>query len=1031
MHCFGATSFKEMARDPEIHVPIVVVALAVHSLAVDPRFCLSLLAAVLVGHLIFHLASSRFATTAERSSSTGLQTTLPSEELMSWLRHLQLQEYADRLLAQGYDDLSLLKTLSEQEVTELMHATCMLPGHGLRLRRHLCPSQPIIGATATGDRGQNSARQASSPSQLQHEPCALAARSLTSDAAVSSTSEVVSAAQAARRLPQSASRASAPSSSEPLSKANGAAGNQDAMVSWATSSSALPVDRQLPAEESSFEASASNQTREASDAPVVVEHCPENGEGTSASSSSGADLQGQLEPGTRVRVQGLVSKPEHNSQHGQVRSYDARRARYAVRLDNGTVMSIKLANLHAFAGEPKDDIPDEFVCCITKEMMRQPVITADGHTYDRHAIREWLERRQTSPRTGSELQDLTLRPNHALRAQIIRYREEHNLEPLPAWEPEAQEVVVPRSEHQSPTLSAGEVAPGSGGGAFVEMVFPHPPGAHPTRNLHINGRTVKEVVTLALARLPDLHAELGQLHQQRTGAAPESTSALVDFVMATPPMLHRVMQAIERHPELQQVLTQAFQEATGIAGAGLEGSPGEPPLFACIRAGAVTAVEGLLPRDPSEVSALRTPSGDSLLHVAAWEGQRDVVRLLIARRADPTTISRNRSTALHYACWNNHADVAATLLDASVGIEQRQEQGDTALIQAAFRGSNSCLQLLLERKADSSAAKYDGDTAIHFAAQMRHKETMDLLLAVGTSVNALNERRWTPLRGACFIAFHEGIRSLLEKQADPSLAGTDGETPLHAACHHNPQGACPMVEMLLEHKADAGAQRSEDGFTCLHLASAHGSREVLELLLKAAPDAVQSETPDKKFTPLHVASLCQRESCVSALLEARADHEVRNHLGFTPLHLSLMKFPGVAARCPAGHAPPNTARFGSVTQLLISARSNLDAQGSESHAPIHLAVLNDRHAGLAMLLQSKADAEIQNVTGDTALHLAARHGSLQCTELLLRHHCTPGIRNGANFTPEDVAQQANHTLIAQMIQEHMQTSSGVEATEVA
>jgi len=127
MHCFGATSFKEMARDPEIHVPIVVVALAVHSLAVDPRFCLSLLAAVLVGHLIFHLASSRFATTAERSSSTGLQTTLPSEELMSWLRHLQLQEYADRLLAQGYDDLSLLKTLSEQEVTELiMQPVCCL-----------------------------------------------------------------------------------------------------------------------------------------------------------------------------------------------------------------------------------------------------------------------------------------------------------------------------------------------------------------------------------------------------------------------------------------------------------------------------------------------------------------------------------------------------------------------------------------------------------------------------------------------------------------------------------------------------------------------------------------------------------------------------------------------------------------------------------------------------------------------------------------------------------------------------------------
>ena len=62
------------------------------------------------------------------------------------------------------------------------------------------------------------------------------------------------------------------------------------------------------------------------------------------------------------------------------------------------------------------------LCPITHEPMVDPVMTADGQTYERKAIEEWLQRSTgedgcvpTSPLTGEPLKDTTLRPNYLAR----------------------------------------------------------------------------------------------------------------------------------------------------------------------------------------------------------------------------------------------------------------------------------------------------------------------------------------------------------------------------------------------------------------------------------------------------------------------------------------------------------------------------------------------------------------------------------------------------------------------------------------
>ena len=48
-------------------------------------------------------------------------------------------------------------------------------------------------------------------------------------------------------------------------------------------------------------------------------------------------------------------------------------------------------------------IRDEFLCPITHELFREPVVAWDGHTYEKAAIEKWLLNKDTSPRTGEKM----------------------------------------------------------------------------------------------------------------------------------------------------------------------------------------------------------------------------------------------------------------------------------------------------------------------------------------------------------------------------------------------------------------------------------------------------------------------------------------------------------------------------------------------------------------------------------------------------------------------------------------------------
>lgn len=69
-------------------------------------------------------------------------------------------------------------------------------------------------------------------------------------------------------------------------------------------------------------------------------------------------------------------------------------------------------------------VPDEYLCPITREIMKDPVIAEDGYTYERSAIKSWMDSgKNRSPMTNSILATKQLTPNRSLKMLIQRFKQ--------------------------------------------------------------------------------------------------------------------------------------------------------------------------------------------------------------------------------------------------------------------------------------------------------------------------------------------------------------------------------------------------------------------------------------------------------------------------------------------------------------------------------------------------------------------------------------------------------------------------------
>lgn len=77
----------------------------------------------------------------------------------------------------------------------------------------------------------------------------------------------------------------------------------------------------------------------------------------------------------------------------------------------------------------KNEIPEHLLCPITSDIFVDPVMTCDGHTYERKAIEAWFVKHNTSPQTNLTLMNKTLIPNYVIK-QLVKAFYEENLDKI-------------------------------------------------------------------------------------------------------------------------------------------------------------------------------------------------------------------------------------------------------------------------------------------------------------------------------------------------------------------------------------------------------------------------------------------------------------------------------------------------------------------------------------------------------------------------------------------------------------------------
>ncbi|XP_065787687.1 WD repeat, SAM and U-box domain-containing protein 1 isoform X5 [Muntiacus reevesi] len=85
----------------------------------------------------------------------------------------------------------------------------------------------------------------------------------------------------------------------------------------------------------------------------------------------------------------------------------------------------KIEELRTKVKTLSSEIPDEFICPITRELMKEPVIASDGYSYEKEAMENWIsKKKRTSPMTNLVLSSVILIPNRTLKMAIDRWLSE-------------------------------------------------------------------------------------------------------------------------------------------------------------------------------------------------------------------------------------------------------------------------------------------------------------------------------------------------------------------------------------------------------------------------------------------------------------------------------------------------------------------------------------------------------------------------------------------------------------------------------
>ena len=279
----------------------------------------------------------------------------------------------------------------------------------------------------------------------------------------------------------------------------------------------------------------------------------------------------------------------------------------------------------------------------------------------------------------------------------------------------------------------------------------------------------------------------------------------------------------------------------------------KPPLLLAIENGNSDIVELLIEKgadltwvfEPKSAQDWTWPlaPGMNAIMYAAYRGEVKAIEFLISKGLDVNAGDNTKQTALMYAAHQGEAEAVRLLVSKGADMNVRDMENQNALWYAVYAGGVEAVKSLVNSGADRQKVK-GGQTALMWAAETGHRDIINVLVELGSDIDAKTKDGATAITYAANAHLPEIIKLLIEQGADV-MKGTDLDTGnmdgVTALMLASGKGQTETVRLLAEKGADINSQNIF-GATALMEASWFGHAETVKLLIEKGADVnIRSE----------------------------------------------------------------------------------------------------------------------------------------------------------------------------------------------
>ncbi|XP_046551064.1 ankyrin repeat domain-containing protein 17-like [Haliotis rubra] len=367
----------------------------------------------------------------------------------------------------------------------------------------------------------------------------------------------------------------------------------------------------------------------------------------------------------------------------------------------------------------------------------------------------------------------------------------------------------------------------------------------------------------------------------------------------------------------------------------------------------------------------RVGCGRTAVMLAAENGHKDVVKLLVEKGAVMSLVDETGDNVLHCACRGGDEKVVKYILSQEmVDINSRGHGKRTPVMVAGEKGHKEVVELLLHR------ACYDGRVDV----------VKDVLSLNSVDINSRGNKRRTPVMVAEERGHTEVVKLLVKHEANLSIKDDHGNNILHLASYGGrvdvlkyllflnsvdidsrgwdggrpvmaagERGHKEVVELFVEHGANL-LLHDRKGNNVLHHACNRGHLDVVKYVLSLNSLDINSRGWERR-TPVMVAAESGHTDVVALLVKHGANLRVTDRLGDNILQRACY-----------------TGRFDVVKYVLSLNTVDVNSRGNRKRTPVMVAGERGHKDVVELLVKHGADLSLSETSRNKILHKACFRG---------------------------------------------------------